>query len=185
MEIVKAIFADMAMRFGQHWEMIPPPLRFIICFLITRIIGHLMRRGMARKPGPVKKAAVKEVGTLTEFREKIADAKKAKKLLVVDFTATWCGPCQRVAPAYADLSLKYGDVVFLKVDVDKAKDVSSECGVRCMPTFQMFKNGEKVDAVEGADIGKIEGVLKTLGAVERPIPDPDEAPQTDAAAKKN
>ena len=88
-------------------------------------------------------------------------------------------------PAYADLSLKYGDVVFLKVDVDKAKDVSSECGVRCMPTFQMFKDGEKVDAVEGADIGKIEGALKTLGAVERPIPDPDEAPQTDAAAKKN
>ena len=54
-----------------------------------------------------------------------------------------------------------------------------------MPTFQMFKDGEKVDAVEGADIGKIEGALKTLGAVERPIPDPDEAPQTDAAAKKN
>ena len=185
MEIVKAIFADMYMRMGQHWDIIPQPIRFVICFLVTRIIGHLIRRATARKPGPVKKAAVKEVGTLPEFREKIADAKKAKKLLVVDFTATWCGPCQRVAPAYADLSLKYGDVVFLKVDVDKAKDVSSECGVRCMPTFQMFKNGEKVDAVEGADIGKIEGVLKTLGAVERPIPDPDEAPQTDAAAKKN
>ena len=90
-----------------------------------------------------------------------------------------------ISPHLEEMDKTMDDVVFLKVDVDKAKDVSSECGVRCMPTFQMFKNGEKVDAVEGADIGKIEGVLKTLGAVERPIPDPDEAPQTDAAAKKN
>ncbi len=63
------------------------------------------------------------------------------------------------------------------------KEIQEACG-----GFEFvidIKDGEKVDAVEGADIGKIEGALKTLGAVERPIPDPDEAPQTDAAAKKN
>jgi thiol-disulfide isomerase/thioredoxin len=63
------------------------------------------------------------------------------RYVAADFTATWCGPCQRIAPLYADMSLTYGDCVFLKVDVDKAKDVSAHCGVRCMPTFQFYKAG--------------------------------------------
>ncbi|XP_030018073.1 thioredoxin b isoform X2 [Sphaeramia orbicularis] len=66
------------------------------------------------------------------------------KLVVVDFTATWCGPCKTIAPFFEELSNTHANVVFLKVDVDEAADVSQECGISCMPTFHFYKKGEKV-----------------------------------------
>ncbi|KAF4088982.1 hypothetical protein AMELA_G00061490 [Ameiurus melas] len=75
------------------------------------------------------------------------------KLVVVDFTATWCGPCQQIGPVFEALSQKaeYQNVVFLKVDVDSAADVSSHCEIKCMPTFHFYKNGQKVDEFSGAN----------------------------------
>lgn len=76
------------------------------------------------------------------------------KLVVVDFTATWCGPCKQIAPEFVKLSEKpeNKNVIFLKVDVDEAEDVSSYCGVNCMPTFIFYKNGVKVDEFSGANL---------------------------------
>uniref|UniRef100_A0A8C4EBJ2 Thioredoxin domain-containing protein n=1 Tax=Dicentrarchus labrax TaxID=13489 RepID=A0A8C4EBJ2_DICLA len=72
------------------------------------------------------------------------------KLVVVDFTATWCGPCKQIGPIFEEQSLKpeNKNVIFLKVDVDEAEDVSSSCNISCMPTFQFYKNGEKVRILE-------------------------------------
>uniref|UniRef100_A0A8K9VAZ4 Thioredoxin domain-containing protein n=1 Tax=Oncorhynchus mykiss TaxID=8022 RepID=A0A8K9VAZ4_ONCMY len=69
------------------------------------------------------------------------------KLVVVDFTATWCGPCQSIAPFFKGLSENYQSVVFLKVDVDDAPDVASFCDIKCMPTFHFYKNQKKVGGV--------------------------------------
>ncbi|KAL7880518.1 hypothetical protein SRHO_G00027720 [Serrasalmus rhombeus] len=75
------------------------------------------------------------------------------KLVVVDFTATWCGPCQMIGPIFKKISedpnLK--NVVFLKVDVDDAQDVASACDIKCMPTFHFYKNGVKVHEFSGAN----------------------------------
>ena len=187
MDALSSFLADPWATIAAYWQAVPSHVRIIISFLITRTVSGIIRRAVAPRAdaGPARRGAVVEVTDAEAFKTKLEEAKKAKRLTVVDFTASWCGPCKRVAPQYAAMSLKYGDVAFLKVDVDKASDVAKGAAVRCMPTFQFFKDGEKVDAMEGADAGKIESILLALGAAERHIPDPDEnVADKNADAKK-
>ncbi|KAJ3249077.1 Thioredoxin domain-containing protein 2 [Chytriomyces hyalinus] len=86
------------------------------------------------------------------------------KLTVVDFTATWCGPCKAVAPRFEALAGKFPNCNFIKVDVDDQKAISTAHGVRAMPTFMLFKNGKKLDEVVGADIAKVERLVNTHAA---------------------
>ncbi|CAG05766.1 unnamed protein product [Tetraodon nigroviridis] len=75
------------------------------------------------------------------------------KLVVVDFTAQWCGPCKHIGPVFKSLS-DMGDnknVIFLKVDVDELEDLAARCKVSAMPTFLFFKDGVKIDEVIGAN----------------------------------
>lgn len=92
---------------------------------------------------------VKEISSLEEFKAELAAA--GDKLVVVDFTAQWCGPCKAMAPKFTKMAEENKDVIFLKVDVDDASDVSEFCKIQCMPTFQFFRNGEKVDEFSGAN----------------------------------
>lgn len=70
--------------------------------------------------------------------------------LVVDFTASWCGPCKFIAPFLAELAKKIPTVTFLKVDVDELKSVATDWAVEAMPTFMFIKEGKIVDKVVGA-----------------------------------
>ncbi|KAJ8390319.1 hypothetical protein AAFF_G00108880 [Aldrovandia affinis] len=85
------------------------------------------------------------------------------KLVVVDFTATWCGPCQSIAPFFKGLSENpdNSNVVFLKVDVDDAQDVASFCDIKCMPTFHFYKNGKRIDDFSGSNQAKLEEKVNT------------------------
>ncbi|XP_071385751.1 thioredoxin-like [Centroberyx affinis] len=94
------------------------------------------------------------------FKKALADA--GDKLVVVDFTAVWCGPCQMIAPKFEALSKEHTDCVFLKVDVDDAADVASACKIQSMPTFHFYKKGNKVGEFSGADAGKLEQMVKSL-----------------------
>jgi len=84
------------------------------------------------------------------------------KLVVVDFTASWCGPCKRIAPFFEELSVKYSRAVFLKVDVDDCQETAAAQGVSAMPTFIFFRNKTKIDRIQGADTNALEEKVKAL-----------------------
>jgi len=91
-----------------------------------------------------------------------AHADAGDKLVVVDFTATWCGPCQRIAPLFNQLADENEDVVFVKVDVDENEDVAAACNISAMPTFQYYRGGKKIEEQIGADPEKLKNFVKTL-----------------------
>ncbi|KAF0685974.1 Aste57867_22177 [Aphanomyces stellatus] len=73
------------------------------------------------------------------------------QLVVVDFSAAWCGPCQFIKPHFEALADEFTDVAFLELDVDENEDVTEALGVSAMPTFQFWRDGKLVDVVRGAD----------------------------------
>ncbi|XP_043278484.1 thioredoxin-2 [Venturia canescens] len=83
------------------------------------------------------------------------------KLVVVDFFATWCGPCKAISPKVEELAQTLGDaVVFLKVDVDECEDLAAEYGISSMPTFIFIKNGETLEQFSGASFDKLQETVK-------------------------
>uniref|UniRef100_A0A3Q7H5G8 Thioredoxin domain-containing protein n=1 Tax=Solanum lycopersicum TaxID=4081 RepID=A0A3Q7H5G8_SOLLC len=67
---------------------------------------------------------------------------KISKMVVIDFTATWFGPCKNMDPNINDFAAKYTDVEFVKIDVDKLVDVALEYEVQAMSTFVLMKERE-------------------------------------------
>jgi len=101
-----------------------------------------------------------EVNTKAEWDEQLNAAKAAGKAVIVDFSAVWCGPCQMIGPFFGQLSEQFDSVVFLKIDVDSNAVVAGECGVSAMPTFQVFKDGKKVDELVGASKDKLKALVE-------------------------
>lgn len=67
----------------------------------------------------------------------------------VDFYADWCGPCKMSAPVIDEMSNEIDGVNFAKVDVDQSPELAAQFSVRSIPTFMIFKDGEKVNSVSG------------------------------------
>ena len=75
---------------------------------------------------------------------------KSSAPVLVDFWATWCGPCRALAPKIDELSSTYtGKVKFVKMDVDQNPETAGRFGVRGIPTLILFKNGQMVDQLVG------------------------------------
>ncbi len=88
---------------------------------------------------------VKEVNTFDELLKLL----QSTSIVIIDFYATWCGPCKMISPHFAKIAEKYADrtdVVFVKVDVDKVQ----EADVEAMPTFRVYKGVQLIDQIQGA-----------------------------------
>lgn len=76
---------------------------------------------------------------------------QSSNLVMVDFWATWCGPCKIIAPVVEELANEYaGRVTFAKVNTDENPDLASRFNIRGIPTLIFFKDGKQIDQVVGA-----------------------------------
>lgn len=74
----------------------------------------------------------------------------SEKLVVADYTATWCGPCRLVSPLIDRLATEYSDrATVVKIDIDKNKDNAKKYGIRSIPAVLVFKDGELVENLVG------------------------------------
>ena len=94
-----------------------------------------------------------------EFEEIIA----TKPVCVVDFSASWCGPCRMMAPILEDVSDKYkGKYFFYQIDVDSAEDLAQKYKIEAVPTVVVFANGKEVDRTSGyQEFDEIERFINT------------------------
>lgn len=103
---------------------------------------------------------------VTITNENFESLKNGSLPLVVDFWATWCGPCRAIAPIVAELAETYdGKAVIGKCNVEECDDIAMEFGIRNIPTLLFIKNGEVVDKNVGATTKaklqeKIEALIK-------------------------
>ncbi|CAL3968344.1 unnamed protein product [Diplocarpon coronariae] len=95
----------------------------------------------------IAKMGVHNLASKAEF----AAALKDHKIVVLDAFATWCGPCKLIAPQVVKFSDEFPNAHFTKLDVDEVPDVAQELGIRAMPTFIVFKDGEKFKEIVGAN----------------------------------
>jgi len=84
----------------------------------------------------------------------------SSSLVVIDFHATWCGPCLKIAPEYEKFATKYPAALFLKVDVDQCEDTAAKYGVTAMPTFIFIRSKVKIDTLTGGNPKALEEKIK-------------------------
>ena len=86
--------------------------------------------------------------TNQEFQTEVLDS---KELVLVDFFATWCGPCKMMAPVIDQLAEEMdGKAKVFRIDVDEVRDLAAKYRIMSVPTLMFFKNGEVVDQIMGA-----------------------------------
>ena len=137
--------------------------------MATAILLTLASCGHAGAQNDKKTKGVTELNAET-FKKNVYDLTQEElvflgnKPAIVDFTATWCGPCQRIAPILDELAAEYdGKIVIYKVDIDKNRQLAKEFNVSSIPAVLYIPlNGEPVMTVGSRDKGKFRAEIETI-----------------------
>jgi len=89
-----------------------------------------------------------QIGSAAAFDKLVQGSEKP---VLVDFWATWCGPCRMLAPVIEELAAEHPEVQFAKLDVDQVPDVAMRFGVSAIPTVVLFKAGKEVQRFVGVE----------------------------------
>ena len=81
-----------------------------------------------------------------EFEKIVTD----NKVVFVDFSASWCGPCKMMEPVIEEIEKEFSKIEILKIDVDESPDVAQKYNIMSVPTFLFFDQGKMVDRISGA-----------------------------------
>lgn len=101
---------------------------------------------------------VHEVKSKAELEAKLIEA--GDKLVVVDFFATWCRPCENIAPVLDELASQNADkMVAIKVDVDEVEDMVDEYAIEVMPTFVFKRKGQHLDTLVGSKEASLREII--------------------------
>ncbi|XP_031095689.1 thioredoxin H-type [Ipomoea triloba] len=97
--------------------------------------------------------------TVEAWNEQLQKGNNCNKLMVIDFTASWCGPCRIIAPFLAELAKKLPNVIFVKVDVDELKTIANDWAIEAMPTFMFLREGKILDKVVGVRKDELQNTI--------------------------
>ncbi|MBO7573180.1 MAG: thioredoxin [Bacilli bacterium] len=87
---------------------------------------------------------LKHINNVAEYEEAIKEG-----TVLVDFFATWCGPCKMLSPVLEEVAEENPDINILKIDVDEVSELAVRYGVQAIPTLMLFKNGQRVETRMG------------------------------------
>lgn len=126
---------------------------------IAKIPGMGKKKKKEAPAGPVstsfESGAVVPITSEEHLDAMLAKSKSEGFGIVLDFTASWCKPCQKIKPRFAEMAKEHSKHCFMTVDADDLDDVMTRCGVMGLPTFQVYLGGEQVGTVTGGDESKV------------------------------
>lgn len=132
-------------------------LTIILFILILIVLSLILKKFNKKKEISLELTNIIEVND-TNFEEEVL---KSKKTVLVDFYATWCGPCKTLKPIIEEISKENEKIKIVEIDVDKNNNLVRKYNIQAMPTIIVFKDGEEITRNIGA-IPK-EEILNMLG----------------------
>lgn len=121
---------------------------FVVSSVVLKTNDDMEIKKEIMESGDIKETdgEVKHISS-NEFESEVL---KSENVVLVDFYATWCGPCKTVAPILEEIAKEDRKIKIVKVDVDKSEDISAKYNVMYIPTLVIIKDGEEVDRIVGA-----------------------------------